>query len=64
MLQFMFNGEEYTTRTRLLEKYYLPSTTLQYLLEKNTQLTKVVYGNKFFYLKSEVESLVEASMKK
>lgn len=64
MLQFICEGSEYTTRARLLEKYPVPPTTLQYIFERNPQLTKVVDGNKFFYLKSEVEALVEAAIKK
>ena len=64
MLQFIYEGSEYTTRARLLEKYPVPPTTLQYIFERNPQLTKVVDGNKFFYLKSEVEALVVAAIKK
>lgn len=63
MLQFIYEGEEYTTRYRLEQKYNITHKKLQVLLQRS-ELTILKDLNKFYFLKSEVEGLVEASLKK
>ena len=64
MITYFYNGDEYTTRQRLLDKYSIPSGNLQRLLENHPKLTRIQDGNTFFYLKSEVEDLVQTCTKK
>lgn len=59
MIQFFHNGAEYTTRARLEAKYKLPHTTLQTILE-NKGLKHIKDGNKFYFLKVQVEGTIEA----
>lgn len=59
MIQFFHNGAEYTTRARLEVKFKLPHTTLQAILE-DKRLKKIVDGNKFYFLKVQVEQVIEA----
>jgi predicted transcriptional regulator len=59
MIQFFHNGAEYTTRARLEAKYKLPHTTLQAILE-DKRLKKIEDGNKFYFLKVQVEQAIEA----
>ena len=64
MLQHILNGQEYTTRPRLLDKYNIAPTNLQMLLTKNNDtLDKVVENNKFYFLKSQIETIVEEYLK-
>lgn len=63
MVQYYYDGEEYTTRRRLLAKYNIPHTNLQTLLERE-QLTKITDLNKYYFLKAEVERVVEEYLKK
>ena len=63
MIQFYFNGQEFTTRARLEEKYDIPHTTLQTLLDDRT-LKKIVDGNKFYFLKIQAETMIEAYIQK
>lgn len=62
MIQFIFNGDEYTTRTRLQAKYDIAHTNLQKLLQTKP-IQKTTDGNKFYFLKHEVETLVEEYLK-
>ena len=59
MIQFYYNGDEYTTRARLEGKYKLPHTTLQAILE-NRFIKHIEDGNKFYCLKILVETAIEA----
>lgn len=59
MIQFFHNGEEFTTRVRLEAKYDIPHTTLQSILE-DKRLKKLIDGNKFYFLKVQVEHAIEA----
>lgn len=59
MIQFFYNGDEYTTRARLEAKYNLPHTTLQSILE-DKRLKKLVDKNTFYFLRVQVEHAVEA----
>lgn len=59
MIQFFHNGAEYTTRARLEAKYKLPHTTLQNILE-DRKLKHIEDGNKFYFLKVQVEQAIEA----
>ena len=59
MIQFFQNGAEYTTRARLEAKYKLPHTTLQNILE-DKRLKRIEDGNKFYFLKVQVEQAIEA----
>ena len=59
MIQFYYNGDEYTTRARLEGKYKLPHTTLQAILESR-RLKRIEEGNKFYFLKAQVEQTIEA----
>lgn len=59
MIQFFHNGEEFTTRARLEAKYDLPHTTLQAILE-DKRLKKLVDGNKFYFLKVQVEHAIDS----
>jgi len=63
MLHFISNGDEYTTRTRLLKKYPIAPTSLQMLL-RTIAIAKLVDGNKFYFLKREAEAVVEACLKR
>jgi hypothetical protein len=58
MIQYFYKGAEYTTRARLEDKYDLAHTTLQVILE-DKQLEKLVEGNKFYFLKVQVEHAIE-----
>lgn len=59
MIQFFYDGDEYTTRARLEAKYDLPHTTLQSILE-DKRLKKLVDKNTFYFLRVQVEHAVEA----
>ena len=59
MIQFFYNGDEYTTRTRLEDKYKLAHTTLQSILD-DKKLKKIEDLNKFYFLKVQVEHTIEA----
>lgn len=59
MIQFFHNGDEFTTRARLEVKYKLPHTTLQTILE-DKRLKKIMDGNKFYFLKVQVEHAIDA----
>lgn len=59
MIQFFHNGDEYTTRARLEAKYDIPHTTLQFILE-DKRLKKLIDGNKFYFLRVQVEYAIEA----
>ena len=59
MIQFFHDGAEYTTRARLEAKYKLPHTTLQTILE-DKRLKHVEDGNKYYFLKVQVEQAIEA----
>ena len=63
MIQFFHNGAEYTTRARLEAKYKLPHTTLQSILE-DKRLKHIEDGNKFYFLKVQVEQAIEAYVQK
>ena len=63
MLQFLFEGQEYTTRARLLGTYDITPTSLHYLIAR-TNPARIVDGNKFYFLKSEVEHVIETYLKK
>lgn len=63
MIEFFFNGNEYTTRARLQDKYSIAHTTLQELLE-DEKLLKIEDGNKFYFLKSQAELIVATYIQK
>ena len=65
MITHTYNGDEYTTRYRLAEKYGINKTggVLQRTLAKEN-LTIIQERNQFYYLKSEIEPLLEAEMNK
>lgn len=62
MIQYILNGDEYTTRTRLQVKYDIAHTNLQKLLQTKP-IQKATDGNKFYFLKHEAEMLVEEYLK-
>lgn len=58
MLQFISNGDEYTTRDRLQKKYPIAPTKPKVLL-RTLELAKLLDSNKFHFLKRE--AAVEAT---
>ena len=62
MIQYIFNGDEYTTRTRLQVKYDIAHTNLQKLLQTKS-IQKIKDGNKFYFFKHEAEMHVEEYLK-
>ena len=65
MIQHIYNNQEYITRYRLAEKYHLSKTggVVQRVLAKDG-LTILQERNQFYYLKNEIEALLEAELNK
>lgn len=59
MLQYFHDGEEYTTRARLLDIFDLPRPTLQVILRNAHGVKKVQDMNKFYFHKQQVEALLD-----
>jgi hypothetical protein len=57
-IQYIIDGQEYTTRHQLAEKYKLSKCggILQQVLEETD---KVKHLNQYYFLKSEVEETIE-----
>lgn len=65
MIQYIKDGEKYTTRYRLAEKYSLSKNggLLQKVLADES-LTMIQDRNQFYFLKAEVEAIIESQLKK
>jgi len=57
-LQYFFQGEEYVTRYQICEAYNINSSSMQRFLETQ-DLTKLVELNRYYFLKSDVESVMK-----
>lgn len=65
MIHHIYNNQEYTTRYRLAEKYSISKTggVLQQVLAKEG-LSMIQERNQFYYLKEEIEAILEIEMNK